>query len=97
MNAACVEWMGICFVVMVSLLHIILDVLVFQELICLKAHGAAGFIVSYVANDLVRKYPEYKIVVLDKVDYCSNLKNLLPSKSFPNFKFVWGDIANAHL
>lgn len=59
--------------------------------------GAAGFIASHVANRLVRKYPQYKIVVLDKLDYCSNLKNLLPSKSSPNFKFVRGDIASADL
>ncbi|PIN19817.1 putative NAD+-dependent epimerase [Handroanthus impetiginosus] len=59
--------------------------------------GAAGFIASHVANRLIRNYPEYKIVVLDKLDYCSNLKNLLPSKSSLNFKFVKGDIASADL
>ncbi|XP_047052210.1 trifunctional UDP-glucose 4,6-dehydratase/UDP-4-keto-6-deoxy-D-glucose 3,5-epimerase/UDP-4-keto-L-rhamnose-reductase RHM1-like [Lolium rigidum] len=59
--------------------------------------GAAGFIASHVANRLVRSYPHYKIVVLDKIDYCSNLKNLSPSRSSPNFKFVKGDIASADL
>lgn len=59
--------------------------------------GAAGFIASHVANRLIRNYPDYKIVVLDKLDYCSNLKNLLPSKSSPNFKFVKGDIGSADL
>ncbi|XP_057550819.1 trifunctional UDP-glucose 4,6-dehydratase/UDP-4-keto-6-deoxy-D-glucose 3,5-epimerase/UDP-4-keto-L-rhamnose-reductase RHM1-like [Amaranthus tricolor] len=59
--------------------------------------GAGGFIASHVANRLVRSYPEYKIVVLDKLDYCSNLKNLRPSQSSPNFKFVKGDIASADL
>ncbi|OAY65875.1 Trifunctional UDP-glucose 4,6-dehydratase/UDP-4-keto-6-deoxy-D-glucose 3,5-epimerase/UDP-4-keto-L-rhamnose-reductase RHM1 [Ananas comosus] len=59
--------------------------------------GAAGFIASHVANRLLRNYPDYKIVVLDKLDYCSNLKNLLPSRSSPNFKFVKGDIASADL
>ncbi|XP_078177583.1 trifunctional UDP-glucose 4,6-dehydratase/UDP-4-keto-6-deoxy-D-glucose 3,5-epimerase/UDP-4-keto-L-rhamnose-reductase RHM1 [Carex rostrata] len=59
--------------------------------------GAAGFIASHVANRLVRNYPEYKIVVLDKLDYCSNLKNLLPCRSSGNFKFVKGDIASADL
>lgn len=59
--------------------------------------GAAGFIASHVANRLVRNYPGYKIVVLDKLDYCSNLKNLLPSKPSPNFKFVKGDIGSADL
>lgn len=59
--------------------------------------GAAGFIASHVANLLVRKYPDYKIVVLDKLDYCSNTKNLLPSKDSPNFRFVKGDIGSADL
>ncbi|KAL2247430.1 trifunctional UDP-glucose 4,6-dehydratase/UDP-4-keto-6-deoxy-D-glucose 3,5-epimerase/UDP-4-keto-L-rhamnose-reductase RHM1-like [Sesamum indicum] len=59
--------------------------------------GAAGFIASHVANRLIRNYPHYKIVVLDKLDYCSNLKNLIPSKSSPNFKFVKGDIDSADL
>ncbi|CAL4938787.1 unnamed protein product [Urochloa decumbens] len=59
--------------------------------------GAAGFIASHVANRLVRSYPHYKIVVLDKLDYCSNLKNLNPSRPSPNFKFVKGDIASADL
>jgi len=59
--------------------------------------GAAGFIASHVANRLMRNYPHYKIVVLDKLDYCSNLKNLLPSKASQNFKFVKGDIGSADL
>lgn len=59
--------------------------------------GAAGFIASHVTNRIVRNYPDYKIVVLDKLDYCSNLKNLLPASSSPNFKFVKGDIASADL
>lgn len=59
--------------------------------------GAAGFIASHVANRLVRNYPDYKIIVLDKLDYCSNLKNLIPSNSSPNFKFVKGDIGSADL
>lgn len=59
--------------------------------------GAAGFIASHVCNRLIRNYPDYKIIVLDKLDYCSNLKNLNPSRSSPNFKFIKGDIASADL
>ncbi|KAF5200266.1 Udp-glucose 4-epimerase [Thalictrum thalictroides] len=59
--------------------------------------GAAGFIASHVTNRLVKNYPGYKIVALDKLDYCSSLKNLLPSRSSLNFKFVKGDIASADL
>ncbi|TYI86100.1 hypothetical protein E1A91_D04G043500v1, partial [Gossypium mustelinum] len=57
----------------------------------------AGFIASHVCNRLIRNYPDYKIVVLDKLDYCSSLKNLDPSRSSPNFKFIKGDIASADL
>ncbi|XP_068649363.1 trifunctional UDP-glucose 4,6-dehydratase/UDP-4-keto-6-deoxy-D-glucose 3,5-epimerase/UDP-4-keto-L-rhamnose-reductase RHM1-like [Aristolochia californica] len=59
--------------------------------------GAAGFIASHFTNRLVRKYPEYKIIALDKLDYCSSLKNLLPARSSPNFKFLKGDIISADL
>ncbi|XP_044491965.1 trifunctional UDP-glucose 4,6-dehydratase/UDP-4-keto-6-deoxy-D-glucose 3,5-epimerase/UDP-4-keto-L-rhamnose-reductase RHM2-like isoform X2 [Mangifera indica] len=59
--------------------------------------GAAGFIASHVCNRLIRNYPDYKIVVLDKLDYCSNPKNLNLSKSSPNFKFIRGDILSADL
>eukprot|EP00246_Nothoceros_aenigmaticus_P006635 TRINITY_DN1966_c0_g1_i1.p1 TRINITY_DN1966_c0_g1~~TRINITY_DN1966_c0_g1_i1.p1 ORF type:complete len:677 (-),score=131.81 TRINITY_DN1966_c0_g1_i1:412-2442(-) len=59
--------------------------------------GAAGFIAGHVANRLIRNYPHYKVVVLDKLDYCSNLKNLLPSRPSKNLKFVKGDIASADL
>lgn len=59
--------------------------------------GAAGFIASHVTNRLIRNYPGYKIVALDKLDYCSSLKNLYPARSSPNFKFVKGDIASADL
>ncbi|KAJ0971448.1 hypothetical protein J5N97_019407 [Dioscorea zingiberensis] len=59
--------------------------------------GAAGFIGSHVANRLHRNHPEYKIVVLDKLDYCSNRKNLNPSDPSPNFRFVKGDIGSPDL
>ncbi|XP_054793363.1 trifunctional UDP-glucose 4,6-dehydratase/UDP-4-keto-6-deoxy-D-glucose 3,5-epimerase/UDP-4-keto-L-rhamnose-reductase RHM1-like [Prosopis cineraria] len=59
--------------------------------------GAAGFIASHVCNRLIRNHPDYNIVVLDKLDYCSNLKNLLPSRSSPNFKFIKGDIGSADI
>ncbi|KAF5206306.1 Trifunctional UDP-glucose 4,6-dehydratase/UDP-4-keto-6-deoxy-D-glucose 3,5-epimerase/UDP-4-keto-L-rhamnose-reductase RHM1 [Thalictrum thalictroides] len=30
--------------------------------------SAAGFIASHVANQLIKNYPDYKIVILDKLD-----------------------------
>ncbi|GER29209.1 dTDP-glucose 4,6-dehydratase [Striga asiatica] len=59
--------------------------------------GAAGFIGSHVSNYLTSKHPDYCILVLDKLDYCSNLRNLDPSLSLPNFKFVKGDLCSADL
>ena len=38
--------------------------------------GGAGFIGSHVALRLVRKYPRYRVVVLDALDYCASLRNL---------------------
>ena len=54
--------------------------------------GGAGFIGSNVAQRLVDKYDDYKIVVVDKLDYCSNLKHLSTFSDKPNFKFLKGDI-----
>jgi UDP-glucose 4,6-dehydratase len=54
--------------------------------------GGAGFIGANVAVYLTRKYPLIKFVILDKLDYCSDKRNLDEVKSLPNFKFVKGDI-----
>ncbi|VFQ60432.1 unnamed protein product [Cuscuta campestris] len=59
--------------------------------------GAAGFIASHVTNRLVKQYPNYRIVGLDKLDYCSNLGNLNPSFGAPNFRFVKADVTSADL
>ncbi|KAK5820635.1 hypothetical protein F5H01DRAFT_411866 [Linnemannia elongata] len=40
--------------------------------------GGAGFIGSVLVRKLVLNYPEYLIVVVDKLDYCSSLNNLRP-------------------
>ncbi|KAK9079910.1 hypothetical protein SSX86_001584 [Deinandra increscens subsp. villosa] len=59
--------------------------------------GAAGFIASHVTNRLVSNYPNYKIVALDKLSYCSSLKNLQPCFTSSNFKFVKADITSSDL
>ncbi|XP_004498563.1 trifunctional UDP-glucose 4,6-dehydratase/UDP-4-keto-6-deoxy-D-glucose 3,5-epimerase/UDP-4-keto-L-rhamnose-reductase RHM1-like [Cicer arietinum] len=59
--------------------------------------GAAGFIASHVTKRLINKYPSYKIVALDKLDYCSTFKNLEPCTSSQKFKFIKGDIASADI
>ena len=56
-----------------------------------------GFIASHVAILLCKKYPQYNIVVYDKLDYCSCLANLDEIADLPNFKFVKGDICTPDL
>ena len=59
--------------------------------------GGAGFIGSNVARKLVKTYDDYKIVVLDKLDYCSNLENLAECFGRPNFKFIKGNVRSLDL
>jgi len=59
--------------------------------------GGAGFIASHVVIQLVQKYPDYKIVNFDKMDYCSSLNNLNEVKDCPNYKFIKGNILSADL
>ncbi len=57
--------------------------------------GGAGFIGSHVVRLLVNKYPDYKIVNLDKLTYAGNLANLKDIESKPNYEFVKADIVDA--
>lgn len=54
--------------------------------------GGAGFIASNLLLLLVKKYPSIKFVNLDILDYCACLDNLSEISSFPNYKFIKGDI-----
>ena len=56
--------------------------------------GGAGFIGSHVVRLFVTKYPEYKIVNLDKLTYAGNLTNLKDIENKPNYEFVKGDIVD---
>ncbi len=56
--------------------------------------GGAGFIGSAFVRRMVEKYPDYTIVVLDKLTYAGNLDNLLPVHDQPNYRFERGDIAH---
>lgn len=38
--------------------------------------GGAGFIASAVVRHLCKEYASYKVVVMDKLDYCANIRNL---------------------
>ena len=56
--------------------------------------GGAGFIGSHVARLFVNKYPDYRIVNLDKLTYAGNLANLRDIEERPNYTFVRADIAD---
>lgn len=56
--------------------------------------GGAGFIGSAFVRRTVEKYPDYTVVVLDKLTYAGNLDNLLPVHDAPNYRFERGDIAH---
>lgn len=43
---------------------------------------------SHVVILLAKKYPNYKIVNMDCLDYCASLKNLDEVKDLPNYRFV---------
>ena len=56
--------------------------------------GGAGFIGSHVVRLFVNKYPDYKIINVDKLTYAGNLANLKDIEDKPNYKFVKMDICD---
>ena len=56
--------------------------------------GGAGFIGSHVVRLFVTKYPDYRIINLDKLTYAGNLANLKNIEDRPNYKFVKMDICD---
>ena len=57
--------------------------------------GAAGFIGANFAEYFVNKYPDYKVVVLDKLTYAGNIDNL--KNVMDKITFVKGDICDFDL
>ncbi len=56
--------------------------------------GGAGFIGSAFVRYMLERYPEYNILVYDKLTYAGNMDNLLPVHDEPRFRFERGDIAD---
>lgn len=56
--------------------------------------GGAGFIGSHVVRLFVNKYPDYRIINLDKLTYAGNLANLKDIENEPNYAFVRTDICD---
>ncbi len=59
--------------------------------------GGAGFIGSNFIKHILKKYPNYKIINLDKLTYCGNLNNLKEVEDNVNYQFVKGDICDKQL
>ncbi len=55
----------------------------------------AGFIGSDLVLLFVKKYPQYRIINLDKLTYAGNLANLLDVSHEKNYTFLKGDIVDA--
>ncbi len=56
--------------------------------------GGAGFIGSNFIFHLLKKYPEYRVICVDKLTYAGNLSTLTPIMNNPNFKFYKLDICD---
>ena len=56
--------------------------------------GGAGFIGSHVVRLFVKKYPDYRIINLDKLTYAGNLENLKDIENASNYFFEKGDIVD---
>ena len=57
--------------------------------------GGAGFIGSHVVRLFVTRYPQYRILNLDKLTYAGNLANLRDIEKMPNYTFIRADIVDA--
>ena len=56
--------------------------------------GGAGFIGSHVVRLFVNKYPDCRIINVDKLTYAGNLANLKDVEDKPNHVFVKADICD---
>ena len=56
--------------------------------------GAAGFIGSHICEHIAEKFPNSKIIALDKLTYAGN-KSFLKNISKKNLKFIKSDILNS--
>ncbi len=59
--------------------------------------GGAGFIGSNFILYWMKKYPEDKIVNLDKLTYAGNLENLREVEKNPNYAFIHGNICDVNI
>ena len=59
--------------------------------------GGSGFIGSNFIRHMLDKYPDHKIINLDKLTYAGNPNNLKDVEDNPNYSFVRGDICDPYV
>ncbi|MFC4765808.1 dTDP-glucose 4,6-dehydratase [Effusibacillus consociatus] len=59
--------------------------------------GGAGFIGSNFVRFMIHKYPDYRIINLDRLTYAGKLENLNDVANRPHYQFVKGDICDRQL
>ena len=60
--------------------------------------GGAGFIGSNFVRFILHRYPEYHVIVLDKLTYAGNLENLrgIEKKFSERYIFIKNDICDSN-
>lgn len=56
--------------------------------------GGCGFIGSHVVRHFAEKYPDYLILVVDKLTYCGDFENIREAITKPNCSFIKHDICD---
>lgn len=59
--------------------------------------GGAGFMGSNFIRYILKNYPTYQVINLDKLTYSGNLDNLKDIEKNPHYRFVKGDICDGQL
>ena len=59
--------------------------------------GGAGFIGSNFVRYLLKNYPDYTVINLDKLTYAGNLENLKDVEDDKRYRFVQGDIGDTDI
>lgn len=57
--------------------------------------GGAGFMGSNFIHYILKTYPQYSVVNLDKLTYSGNLDNLKDIENDPRYSFIKGDITDS--
>jgi dTDP-glucose 4,6-dehydratase len=64
---------------------------------CILVTGGCGFIGSNFIRMQLEKYPDQKVINVDKLTYAGNLENLKDHENDPRYQFVKGDIVDPAL